>query len=147
LQPRPPRSADRTRSPAAVSQKREYFKYAPETIGDFSLELPKFGVWRPTANSQKPAIGGHFWYYWGQNLLASDWLADLGGFELRYSQFANALWNIGRFSNDFMEIRAWRLSELSFQHTGTREALVSAVWFIVMESRRTPRSPTPWMDT
>jgi hypothetical protein len=58
--PRRPRSADRTRSPAAVSQKREYFKYPPETIGDFSLELAKFGVWRPTADSQKPAIGGHF---------------------------------------------------------------------------------------
>jgi hypothetical protein len=58
-----PRSADRTGSPAAVSQRREYFKYPPETIGDFSLALAKFGVWRPTANSQKPAIGGHFWYY------------------------------------------------------------------------------------
>jgi hypothetical protein len=39
-----PRSADRTRSPAAVSQKREYFKYPPETIGDFSLEVAEFGV-------------------------------------------------------------------------------------------------------
>jgi hypothetical protein len=61
--PDPPRSADRTRSPAAVSQKREYFKYPPETIGDFSLEVAKFGVWRPTANSQKRATGGPFWYY------------------------------------------------------------------------------------
>ncbi len=56
----PARSPDRTRSPAAVSQKREYFKYSPETIGNFSLELAKFGVWRPTTNLQKPAIGGHF---------------------------------------------------------------------------------------
>src|SRR5260370_38885687 len=56
-----PRSANRTRSPAAVSQKREYFEHSPETIGDFSLEVAKFGVWRPTANLQKPAIGGHFW--------------------------------------------------------------------------------------
>src|SRR5712664_2405317 len=45
---RPPRSADRTRSPAAVSRKREYFKYPPETIGDFVLEGAKGGVWRPT---------------------------------------------------------------------------------------------------
>jgi hypothetical protein len=51
-----------TRSPAAVSQKREYFKYSPETIGDFSPEVAKLGVWRPTANLQKPAIGGHFWH-------------------------------------------------------------------------------------
>jgi hypothetical protein len=39
-----PRSADRTRSPAAVSQKREFFKCLPETIGYFAPELPKFGV-------------------------------------------------------------------------------------------------------
>jgi hypothetical protein len=31
--PQRPRSADRTRSPVAVSQKREYFQYWPETIG------------------------------------------------------------------------------------------------------------------
>jgi hypothetical protein len=59
-------SVDRTRSPAAVSQKREYFKYSPETIGDFSLEVAKFGVWRPTANLQKLAIGGHFSDYQGR---------------------------------------------------------------------------------
>src|SRR5258706_3277399 len=47
-----PRSADRTRSPAGVSQKREFFKYPPETIGYFPPELPKFGVWRPITNSQ-----------------------------------------------------------------------------------------------
>jgi hypothetical protein len=29
-------------SPAAVSQKREYFKYPPETIGYFPLEVAKF---------------------------------------------------------------------------------------------------------
>jgi hypothetical protein len=40
--------------------KREYFKYPPETIGDFVLEGAKGGVWRPTGNLQKPAIGGHF---------------------------------------------------------------------------------------
>jgi hypothetical protein len=29
------------RSPIGVSQKREYFKYQPETIGDFALRLSK----------------------------------------------------------------------------------------------------------
>src|ERR1700730_3483895 len=82
-QPRP-RSADRTRSPAAVSQKREYFKYPPETIGHFAPEVTKFGVWRPTTNSQKTAIGGHFWPCRRQNLNAPDWLAGAGGFEPPY---------------------------------------------------------------
>jgi hypothetical protein len=49
---------ERTRSPFAVSQKRECFKYPPETIGDFVPEVAKFGAWRPTAESQKPATGG-----------------------------------------------------------------------------------------
>ena len=52
------RSVDRTGSPIGVSQKREYFKYQPETIGIFASELRDFGVWRPADNSQKPAIGG-----------------------------------------------------------------------------------------
>src|ERR1700676_3860203 len=54
------RSIDLTRSPVVVSQKREYFKYPAETIGDFALEVAKFGAWRSTANVQKPAIRGHF---------------------------------------------------------------------------------------
>jgi hypothetical protein len=58
--PRPPRSVDRTQSPVAVSQKREYFKYPPETIGDFSPEPAKFGIWRPTANPQSPPMAGIF---------------------------------------------------------------------------------------
>ena len=49
---------DRTRSPAAVSQKREYFKYPPETIGYFAPEVAEFGVWRPTVNSQSPPLAG-----------------------------------------------------------------------------------------
>jgi len=85
------RRPDRTRSPVAVSAKREYFKYPPETIGDLALEVAKFGAWRPRANLQKPAIGGHFFYYWGQILTAPDWLADLGGFELPYSPFKKRL--------------------------------------------------------
>ena len=57
------------------SQKREYFKYPPETIGHFAPEVTKFGVWRPITNSQKTAIGGHFWPCRRQNLNAPDWLA------------------------------------------------------------------------
>jgi hypothetical protein len=56
----PPRSPDRTQSPVAVSQKREYFKYPPETISDFAPAAANLGARRPIANSQKPAIGGHF---------------------------------------------------------------------------------------
>lgn len=39
-----PRSADRARSLARVSEKREYFKCRPETIGDFAPKLFKLGV-------------------------------------------------------------------------------------------------------
>jgi hypothetical protein len=39
-----PRSADRARSLARVSEKREYFKCRPETIGDFAPKLLKLGV-------------------------------------------------------------------------------------------------------
>ena len=35
--PHRPRSKDRTQSPVAVSQKREYFKLPPETIGIFAV--------------------------------------------------------------------------------------------------------------
>src|ERR1700682_6607392 len=59
--PSRPRSADRTRSPAAISQKREFFKCPPETIGHFAPRMPKIGVRRLVANSQKPAIGGAFY--------------------------------------------------------------------------------------
>ncbi|SRR5229473_2201102 len=45
----------------AVSQKREYFKYQPETIGDFAQEGAKFGVQGPTTKLQKSAKGGHLW--------------------------------------------------------------------------------------
>jgi hypothetical protein len=53
-------NADRIRSPAAVSRKREYFKYPLETISDFAPIRVNFGARRPIADSQKPAIGGHF---------------------------------------------------------------------------------------
>lgn len=70
-----PRSVDRTRSLVAVSQKREYFKYSPETIGYFALRMPKIVAWRLAANSQRPAIGGPFCEYHGHFLRASDCLA------------------------------------------------------------------------
>ena len=71
-----PRSADRTRSPAAVSRKREYFKYPPETIGDFAPGDPNSGTRRPISDSQKPAIGGPLWHCRGQSLRAPEcgWL-------------------------------------------------------------------------
>jgi hypothetical protein len=86
-----PRSADRTRSPAAVSRKREYFKYQLETIDDFALRLSKFGVQRRRINLQKAAVGGHFSDLLVNNLQLQDCLADLGGFELAHSQFKHAL--------------------------------------------------------
>jgi hypothetical protein len=58
--PHRPRSVDRTRSPIGVSQKREYFKYQPETIDDFALRLSQLGVQRRSDNLQKAAIGGRF---------------------------------------------------------------------------------------
>src|SRR5450759_5219987 len=70
-----PRSADRTRSPAAVSQKRDFFWCPPETIGDFGLRMPKIGAWRLVANSQKPAIGGLFCERQGDFHWKPDWLA------------------------------------------------------------------------
>ena len=79
-----PRSADRTWSPIGVSQKREYFKYQPETIDDFALRLSEFGVQRWTTNLQKAAIGGHFSDLYVNNLQLPDWLAGAGGFEPPY---------------------------------------------------------------
>ena len=34
------------RSPVAISQKREYFKYPPETIGEFTPGVANFGALR-----------------------------------------------------------------------------------------------------
>jgi len=50
-------------SPAAVSQKWEYFGMWPETFGNFAPPLAKSGGWRPFAKSEKPAVGGHFSNY------------------------------------------------------------------------------------
>jgi hypothetical protein len=65
----------RTRSPAAVSQKREFFKCLPETIGYFAPRMANIGAQRLVANSQKPAIGGPFSERQGHFLRAPDWLA------------------------------------------------------------------------
>jgi hypothetical protein len=53
-----PRSLDRIPSPVAVSRKREYFKYTPETIGYFAPATADFGARRPIANSQSPPLAG-----------------------------------------------------------------------------------------
>jgi hypothetical protein len=53
-------SADRTRSPGAVSGKRELFNEWPETFGIFGRHLEKRGVRRLPAELQKPAFGGLF---------------------------------------------------------------------------------------
>src|ERR1700736_1923164 len=82
--PRPPRSPDRTRSPVAVSRKREYFKYPPETIGDFALRLSKLGAWRRRTNLQKTAIGGHLCDLREYNLQLKDGFAPPhGGIKIR----------------------------------------------------------------
>jgi Rhodopirellula transposase DDE domain len=86
-----PRSADRTRSPAPVSRKREYFKYPPETYRRFRSRRPQFRSPETIANSQKPAIGGPLWHCRGQSLRAPDCLAGDAGFELPYSQSKKAL--------------------------------------------------------
>jgi hypothetical protein len=52
---------DRARSPACVSQKREYLQYSPETIADFALRLRKSGVQRQSQDIEKTAIGGHIY--------------------------------------------------------------------------------------
>src|SRR5260370_39453723 len=54
----PPRSPDRNRSPVAVSRKREYFKYPPETIGDFAPAAANFRNAETDSQSQKPDIPG-----------------------------------------------------------------------------------------
>jgi hypothetical protein len=58
-----PLSAGRTRSPVAVSEKREFFKCLPETIGYFVLRMPEIEGWSLAANSQEPAVGGPFCEY------------------------------------------------------------------------------------
>jgi hypothetical protein len=85
-----PRSANRAWSPARVSQKREYLKYSPETIGDFALRLCECGDQRPNQNRKKAAIGGHICGLYEHYLQLSDCLADLGGFELAHSRLRNA---------------------------------------------------------
>jgi hypothetical protein len=58
-----------------ISQKREFFKSPPETIGYFAPRMPKIGARRLVANSQKPAICGPFCEYQGQFPRVPDCLA------------------------------------------------------------------------
>src|SRR5258707_12866399 len=76
--PPTPRSADRARSLARVSKKREYFKCRPETIGDFAPKLFKLGGYSWTANSQKAAIGVHFTDFKDDNVELMVFLAVAG---------------------------------------------------------------------
>jgi hypothetical protein len=55
-----PCSGGRTKSPAAVSGKREYSRIQPETFRSLAAQNGETGVWRPKANAQKPAVGGLF---------------------------------------------------------------------------------------
>jgi hypothetical protein len=75
------RSADRARSLARVSQKREYFICGLETIANFALRLFNLGSQRQRDNLQKAQIGGPFPDVAADNLQLSDWLAGAGGFE------------------------------------------------------------------
>jgi hypothetical protein len=102
-----PLGVNRTRSPAAVSQKREFFKCPPETIGYFVLRMPRIGARRPVGSSQKPAIGGPFCEYQVHFLRAPDCLAGAGGFELRYGELeSDALaYPRGAAEPRFVEIR------------------------------------------
>jgi hypothetical protein len=83
--PQRPCSADRTRSPARVSAKREYFKYLPETSSNFALRLRKSGDQRLNLNHEKPAIGGHICGLSQHSLWLSDCVAEARGFELTHS--------------------------------------------------------------
>jgi hypothetical protein len=53
-----PRSVDRTRSPVAVSQKREYSKYLPETIGIFGPEVQNSESGDRLLNRKSPPLAG-----------------------------------------------------------------------------------------
>ena len=57
LLPRP-HSLDRTPSPVVVSRKREYFKYTPETIGDFAPAAADLGARRPKPIRKSPPLAG-----------------------------------------------------------------------------------------
>ena len=63
-------SPDRTKSPGAVSQKREYSRIGPETFGALAPQNTEMGNWRPAAMSQKPAVCGPFFRSLGN---VGDW--------------------------------------------------------------------------
>jgi hypothetical protein len=51
-------SRDRTKSPAPVSEKREYSGNRLETFGSSVAEDRKMGVWRRGPNAQTPLLAG-----------------------------------------------------------------------------------------
>jgi hypothetical protein len=52
-------SRDRTKSPAAISGKREYSRSWPWVV--WRLKISETGRWRPAASSRKPAVCDPFW--------------------------------------------------------------------------------------
>jgi hypothetical protein len=63
-------SADRTRSPVPVSQKREFFKLPPETIGG---KLAKACRWRPFLRLSGPGSPIAGLAGWGERIRTSMW--------------------------------------------------------------------------
>src|ERR1700675_2358578 len=53
-----PHSVDRTRSPAAVPQKGEYFKYPSETMGYFAPGRAKIAFGDSLLNRKSPPLAG-----------------------------------------------------------------------------------------
>jgi hypothetical protein len=52
------RSADRTVSPARVSQKREYSRQSPETFAEMASKFSDLGAERPAPNCKSPPTAG-----------------------------------------------------------------------------------------
>src|SRR6266566_9666849 len=55
--PHPPRGGDRTRSPARVSRKWEYFDMRRETFGEFASQFAGLGAWSPPNRKSPPMVG------------------------------------------------------------------------------------------
>ena len=91
-----PRSGDRTQSPALVSQKREYSRHWPETLGKLASGSERSAVWRQPAELQMPANSGPFCQHQGQYPRRRDWVDEVGGIEPSPSAFRNMVLNGSR---------------------------------------------------
>ena len=83
-----PRSADRTRSPAAISQKREFFKCPPETYPLFRSE---------NAQNRSPETGGQFAKarHWRAFLRVSGTVSPKAGLPGWGGRIRTSRWRIG----------------------------------------------------